>query len=64
MKVGLTLGQCNNFKSILNQKDKEIQKLYNYIEGMNSYFKKAEEIGQHIHNMILPLIKPIQPMTL
>jgi integrase len=64
MKVGLTLDQCNNFKSILNQKDKEIQKLYDYIEGMNSYFKKAEEIGQHIHNMILPLIKPIQPMTL
>lgn len=31
---------------------------------MNNYFKKAEEIGLSIHNMILPLIKPIQPMAL
>ena len=39
MKVGLTIDQCMNFKALLNEKDKEIQVLNNYIESINNYFK-------------------------
>ncbi len=63
MKVGLTLAQSNDFKNIIIKNDKEIKKLSDYIEGMTNYVKQAQEIGQQIHNIILPLIKPIQPMT-
>ena len=64
MKVGLTKDQCIKFKSLLDEKDKEIKALRSYIEGLTIYFKQAQDIGQHIHNIIIPLIKPIQPMTL
>lgn len=64
MKVGLTKNQCNQFKEIIDKKNKEIEILHNYIDGMTAYFKQSQDIGQKIHNLILPLIKPIQPMTL
>lgn len=64
MKVGLTIDQCTNYKAVLNEKDKEIQALNNYIESMNNYFKQSQKIGQQLHNIILPLLKPAKPMTL
>ena len=64
MKIGLTLEQCNKFKRLLDEKDREIKALHNYIEGLTIYFKQAQEVGQQIHNLIIPLVKPIQPMTL
>ena len=34
MKIGLTLEQCNKFKRLLDEKDREIKALHNYIEGL------------------------------
>ena len=31
---------------------------------MNIYFKQSQEFNQQIHNLIIQLVKPIQPMTL
>ena len=31
---------------------------------MNNFFKQSQEIGQQLHNIILPLLKPAKPMTL
>ena len=64
MKIGLTKEQCNNYKEVISEKDKEIAKLHEYIDAHNNYFKQAEEIGSQIHNLIIPLVKPIQPLTL
>ena len=38
--------------------------MQSYIEGLTIYFKQAQDICQHIHNIIIPLVKAIQPMTL
>ena len=64
MKVGLTKEQCLNYKQVITQKDEEINALHSYIEGINNYFKQAQDIGSQIHNLIIPLIRPIQPLTL
>lgn len=64
MKVGLTRDQCNNFKEIISSKDKEIKVLHDYIDGLSCYFKQAQSIGNKVHNLIINLVKPIQPMTL
>ena len=64
MKIGLTKEQCLNFKDIILKKNEEIRALHSYIEGINNYFKQAEDIGAQIHNLIVPLIRPIQPLTL
>lgn len=31
---------------------------------MSSYFKQTQDFGQKVHNLIILLIKPMQPMTL
>ena len=31
---------------------------------MNNFFKQSQEIGQQLHNIILPLLKHAKPMTL
>ncbi len=64
MKVGLTREQCDNFKAIIEQKDKEIKSLHDYIDAMSCYFKQAQSIGHKIHNLIINSAKPIQSMTL
>ena len=64
MKVGLTKNQCLNYKSEISKKDEEINKLHEYIDGINNYFQQAQQIGNQIHNLIIPLVKPIQPLTL
>ena len=38
--------------------------MQSYIEGLTIYYKQAQDIGQHIHNLIILLVKPIQTMTL
>ena len=38
--------------------------IHSFIEGINNYFKQAKDIGAQIHNLIIPLIRPIQPLAL
>ena len=64
MKVGLTRDQCNNFKEIISSKDKEIKVLNDNINGLSCYFKQAQSIGNKVHNLVINLVRPIQPMTL
>ena len=62
MKIGLTIDKCKNYKAALNEKDKKIQAFY--IESMNNFFKQSQEIGQQLHNIILPLLKSAKALTL
>ena len=36
MKIGLTKEQCNNYKEVISEKDKEIAKLHEYIDAHNN----------------------------
>lgn len=38
--------------------------MHDYIDAISCYFKQAPSIGHKIHNLIINLVKPIQPMTL
>ena len=64
MKVGLTSEQCKNFKEIISSNDKQIKVLHDYIDGLSCYFNQAQSIGNKVHNLVINLVKPIQPMTL
>lgn len=38
--------------------------MHAYIDSINNYFKQAQEIGMQMNNLIIPLVKQIQPLTL
>ena len=62
--MGLTKDQCLNYKQTISKKDKAIKKLHSYIDSNNNYFKQSKEIGTQINNLIIQLVKSIQPFIL